>query len=237
MPGGIDPHTHMQLPFMGTVASDDFFTGTAAGLAGGTTMIIDFVIPNPQQRILEALPAVARWAREVRAPTTRFHVAITWWDESVREDMGTLVREHGVNSFKHFMAYKNAIMCDDETLVNSFSHGVDARRHRHRARGERRAGVQAAGRDLQARHHRARRPSAVAPAGGRGRSRQPRHPHRRSAEGADLPRARLLAPGRSRRSRARATKASACSARCWPGICCSTTPSTATRISRAPRRT
>ena len=49
MPGGIDPHTHMQLPFMGTVASEDFFSGTAAGLAGGTTSIIDFVIPNPQQ--------------------------------------------------------------------------------------------------------------------------------------------------------------------------------------------
>ncbi len=45
MPGGIDPHTHMQLPFMGTVASEDFYTGTAAGLAGGTTSIIDFVIP------------------------------------------------------------------------------------------------------------------------------------------------------------------------------------------------
>ena len=54
MPGGIDPHTHMQLPFMGTVASEDFYSGTAAGLAGGTTMIIDFVIPNPQQNILEA---------------------------------------------------------------------------------------------------------------------------------------------------------------------------------------
>ncbi|HCL53022.1 MAG TPA: dihydropyrimidinase, partial [Pseudomonas sp.] len=53
MPGGIDPHTHMQLPFMGTVASEDFFSGTAAGLAGGTTSIIDFVIPNPQQSLME----------------------------------------------------------------------------------------------------------------------------------------------------------------------------------------
>src|SRR3982751_4551617 len=62
MPGGIDPHTHMQLPFMGTVASDDFYTGTAAGLAGGTTMIIDFVIPNPKQRILEAHRQWREWA-------------------------------------------------------------------------------------------------------------------------------------------------------------------------------
>ena len=54
MPGGIDPHTHMELPFMGTVASDDFFTGTAVGLAGGNTLIIDFVIPNLQQGLLDA---------------------------------------------------------------------------------------------------------------------------------------------------------------------------------------
>src|SRR6188768_1752084 len=120
MPGGIDPHTHMQLPFMGTVASDDFYSGTAAGLAGGTTMIIDFVIPNPKQRIMEAHQQWREWAQKSVADYS-FHVAITWWDESVRADMGTLVREHGVNSFKHFMAYKNAIMCDDETLVNSFS--------------------------------------------------------------------------------------------------------------------
>lgn len=119
MPGGIDPHTHMELPFMGTVASEDFFTGTSAAAAGGTTMAIDFVIPAPQQRILDAYKEWRSWS-EKAACDYSFHVAITWWDESVREDMGTLVSEHGVNSFKHFMAYKNAIMCDDETLVNSF---------------------------------------------------------------------------------------------------------------------
>ena len=119
MPGGIDPHTHMELPFMGTVASEDFFTGTSAAAAGGTTTIIDFVIPSPGQSILEAYKTWRGWA-EKSATDYSFHVAITWWDDSVAEDMGTLVREHGVNSFKHFMAYKNAIMCDDETLVNSF---------------------------------------------------------------------------------------------------------------------
>jgi len=120
MPGGIDPHTHMQLPFMGTVASDDFYTGTAAGLAGGTTMIIDFVIPSPKQSLIEAYDTWRGWA-EKSAADYSFHVAVTWWDESVHRDMGTLVKERGVNSFKHFMAYKNAIMCEDETLVNSFS--------------------------------------------------------------------------------------------------------------------
>jgi dihydropyrimidinase len=119
MPGGIDPHTHMELPFMGTVASEDFFTGTSAAAAGGTTSVIDFVIPAPQQRIMDAYRDWRGWA-EKAATDYSFHVAITWWDESVREDMGTLVEQYGVNSFKHFMAYKNAIMCDDETLVNSF---------------------------------------------------------------------------------------------------------------------
>src|SRR6187401_3531773 len=111
MPGGIDPHTHMQLPFMGTVSSDDFFSGTAAGLAGGTTSIIDFVIPNPQQPLMDAFHAWRGWAEKAAADYA-FHVAVTWWDESVHRDMGTLAHEHGVQSFKHFMAYKNAIMCD-----------------------------------------------------------------------------------------------------------------------------
>jgi len=120
MPGGIDPHTHMQLPFMGTVASEDFETGTTAGLAGGTTMIIDFVIPNPQQNIMEAYKQWREWAEKSVADYS-FHVAITWWDESVHADMETLVKKYGVNSFKPFMAYKNAIMGDDETLINSFT--------------------------------------------------------------------------------------------------------------------
>ncbi|TNF37741.1 MAG: dihydropyrimidinase [Deltaproteobacteria bacterium] len=120
MPGGIDPHTHMELPFMGTVASEDYFTGTSAAMSGGTTTIIDFAIPDPKQPLLDAYQQVRGWA-EKAASDYSLHVAITWWDDSVREDMGTLTREFGVNSFKHFMAYKNAIMADDETLVNSFS--------------------------------------------------------------------------------------------------------------------
>ena len=124
MPGGIDPHTHMQLPFMGTVAVDDFFYGTAAALAGGTTSIIDFVIPSPQEPLMDAYRKWRGWA-EKSAADYGFHVAVTWWSDSVHEDMGRLVRDEGVNSFKHFMAYKNAIMCDDETLVNSFRRAME----------------------------------------------------------------------------------------------------------------
>lgn len=124
MPGGIDPHTHMQLPFMGTVASEDFYTGTAAGLAGGTTMIIDFVIPAPQQNIMEAYHQWREWSQKAVADYS-FHVAITWWDETVHADMQTLVEKYGVNSFKHFMAYKGSIMATDEILVNSFNRALE----------------------------------------------------------------------------------------------------------------
>jgi dihydropyrimidinase len=123
MPGGIDPHTHMQLPFMGTVASEDFYSGTAAAMAGGTTTIIDFVIPAPKQRLMDAYRQWREWAQK-SASDYSFHVAVTWWDQSVHDDMGTLVREEGVNSFKHFMAYKNAIMADDEIMYQSFNRAL-----------------------------------------------------------------------------------------------------------------
>lgn len=124
MPGGVDPHTHMQLPFMGTVTADDFFTGTAAGLAGGTTSIIDFVIPSSNEPLLDAYHSWRGWA-EKSAADYGFHVAITWWDSSVHADMRTLVQNEGVNSFKHFMAYKNAIMADDEVMVKSFTRALE----------------------------------------------------------------------------------------------------------------
>ena len=124
LPGGIDPHTHMQLPFMGTVAADDFYSGTAAGLAGGTTSIIDFVIPDPKEPLLGAYQKWRGWAQKA-ACDYGFHVAVTWWSQQVHADMATLVQQEGVNSFKHFMAYKNAIMADDETLVNSFRRALE----------------------------------------------------------------------------------------------------------------
>ena len=87
MPGGIDPHTHMELPFMGTTASEDFFTGTSAGVAGGTTSIIDFVIPNPGTSLIEAWHA---WrAKSAKAAADYgFHVAVTWWSEQVQGGNG-----------------------------------------------------------------------------------------------------------------------------------------------------
>jgi len=119
MPGGIDPHTHMQLPFMGTEAIDDFESGTAAALAGGTTSIIDFVIPGADDSLLDAYKTWSDWASKSCCDYT-FHVAVTKWTDNTAKEMETLVKEHGVNSFKHFMAYKGAMMCDDEVLYNSF---------------------------------------------------------------------------------------------------------------------
>lgn len=124
MPGGIDPHTHMQLPFMGTLASEDFESGTAAAMAGGTTMIIDFVIPGPNDLPLDAYHTWRGWAEKACSDYS-FHVAITSWSDRVHEEMGILTREHGVNSFKHFMAYKGAIMADDSVLLNSFTRALE----------------------------------------------------------------------------------------------------------------
>lgn len=115
-PGGIDAHTHMELPFMGTVSADDFFTGTAAGVAGGTTTILDFIIPNRNQSLLEARDFWMNNAQKSCADYG-FHMAVTWFNDQVRAEMKHVFENDGIQSFKIFMAYRGAIGVDDVELV------------------------------------------------------------------------------------------------------------------------
>ena len=115
-PGGIDAHTHMELPFMGTVSADDFYTGTAAGVAGGTTSIIDFIIPGRKQSLLDARDFWMGNAKKAVADYA-FHMAVTWFDDQVKREMAHVFHEDGIQSFKIFMAYRGAIGVDDVELI------------------------------------------------------------------------------------------------------------------------
>ena len=115
LPGFIDPHVHMELPFMGTVSADDFESGTASGVAGGTTCIIDFVIPNRGDSLLEALAGWREKAKKAVADYT-FHMAVTGWGDKTAAEMRQVVEQEGITSFKVFMAYKGALMVDDGEL-------------------------------------------------------------------------------------------------------------------------
>ncbi len=123
MPGGIDPHTHLEMPFMGTYSTDDFESGTRAALAGGTTMVVDFCLPNPNQSLLEALQM---WDNKTSKASCdySFHMAITWWDQQVFEEMAQVV-DRGITSFKHFMAYKGSLMVNDDEMFASFQRCAD----------------------------------------------------------------------------------------------------------------
>ncbi|MER8829785.1 dihydropyrimidinase [Mesorhizobium sp. M0938] len=123
MPGGIDPHTHLEMPFMGTYSADDFESGTRAALAGGTTMVVDFCLPAPQQSLLEALQM---WDNKTSKASCdySFHMAVTWWGKQVFDEMATVV-DKGITSFKHFMAYKGALMVDDDEMYSSFQRCAD----------------------------------------------------------------------------------------------------------------
>ena len=116
-PGGLDPHVHMELPFMGTISADDFETGTAAGLAGGTTSIIDFVIPQRDEDLMEALAAWHDKAAK-SASDYAFHMAVTWWGDKTADWMRRCVEDEGIPSFKTFMAYRGAIGVDDPELIH-----------------------------------------------------------------------------------------------------------------------
>jgi len=114
-PGGIDAHTHFELPFMGTVSSDDFLTGTKAAVFGGTTTIIDFIIPQKGKSLLEAFTAWKDKAKKAVADYG-FHMAIVEYNDKIDKEIPKIVKE-GVTSFKCFLAYKGSLQIDDAALI------------------------------------------------------------------------------------------------------------------------
>jgi len=120
IPGAIDPHTHMEMPFGGTVTCDDFTSGTTSAAFGGVTSLIDFCLQAPGQTIPDAL---VTWHEKIeRCPPlidVGFHMAITDLHDGGRLEDVARVPEQGVTSYKLFMAYKGAIMVDDETLFKT----------------------------------------------------------------------------------------------------------------------
>ncbi|NCM98130.1 MAG: dihydropyrimidinase, partial [Rhodobacterales bacterium] len=119
MPGGIDPHTHLEMPFMGTYSADDFESGTRAALSGGTTMVVDFALPAPGQGLLDALQMWHNKSGRANCDYS-YHMAVTWWGKQVFDEMKDVV-DRGITTFKHFLAYKGSLMVNDDELFASFS--------------------------------------------------------------------------------------------------------------------
>ncbi len=120
IPGGIDPHTHMELPFGGTQSSDDFRTGTIAAAHGGTTAIIDFAVQNKGESLISGLDRWHQKAEGKCAIDYGFHLITTELEDNQIEEMYTLMDE-GVTSFKLFMAYPGVFLVDDATIYRAMS--------------------------------------------------------------------------------------------------------------------
>lgn len=118
IPGGVDPHTHMQMPFGGTTTSDTFETGTRAAAHGGTTCIVDFAIQTRGQSTLAALDEWHQKAAGTTAIDYAFHMIITDMPEERMPEMRRLSDE-GVTSYKMFMAYPGALLSDDATIFRA----------------------------------------------------------------------------------------------------------------------
>jgi len=114
-PGGVDAHTHLDLPFMGTSSSDDFETGTIAAVGGGTTSIIDFAIQTQGRSLGEALNQWHEKAQGKAVIDYGFHMAVTDLNVKTEAEIPGLI-DGGITSFKTFMAYKGALMVDDGQL-------------------------------------------------------------------------------------------------------------------------
>jgi dihydropyrimidinase len=118
IPGGIDCHTHLDMPFGGTTSADDFESGTIAAAFGGTTSIVDFAIQYRGQTLHHAWETWMKKADGKAAIDFGFHMIITDLSESVEDEMDALVRQ-GVTSFKLFMAYPGVFMLDDATIFRA----------------------------------------------------------------------------------------------------------------------
>src|SRR5690606_2497971 len=105
MPGGIDPHTHLEMPFMGTYSTDDFESGTRAALSGGTPVVVDVVLPGQGQGLIDAKKMWHNQSTRANCDYS-YHMAVTWWGEQVFNEMKTVIEQEGITTFKHFMAYK-----------------------------------------------------------------------------------------------------------------------------------
>lgn len=117
MPGGIDPHVHLDMPFMGTFSSDDYTSGTSAALFGGTTMVIDFVLQTQGKSLYHALEQWQGRSNGKAACDYSFHMAVTDFNENTKKEITKMVNDEGITSFKTFMAYKGALMIDDRQMV------------------------------------------------------------------------------------------------------------------------
>ena len=115
-PGFIDPHTHLDMPFGGTVTADDFATGTVAAALGGTTTIVDFALHQKGDSLANAL---ATWEKKAAGKASidyAFHLTIADGRRETLEEIPLMIEREGVNSFKCFMAYKHILQVDDETI-------------------------------------------------------------------------------------------------------------------------
>lgn len=116
-PGGIDPHVHLDMPFMGTSSSDDYTSGTRAALFGGTTMVIDFVLQTQGDTLKNALKAWQSRSKDKAVGDYSYHMAVTDFNPEVAKEVVHMIENEGITSFKTFMAYKGALMIDDGQMV------------------------------------------------------------------------------------------------------------------------
>jgi len=116
-PGGIDPHVHLDMPFMGTYSSDDYTSGTRAALFGGTTMVIDFILQTQGDTLKNALKTWQAKSEGKALGDYSYHMAVTDFNKKTAKEVIHIIEKEGITSFKTFMAYKGALMIDDGQMV------------------------------------------------------------------------------------------------------------------------